>query len=41
MDARGTPAAAGGNARWKRVGIAFLAVLGLGAITLGVVACWW
>jgi hypothetical protein len=37
MDARGTPAAAGGNAGWKRIGIAFLAVLGIGAITLGVV----
>jgi hypothetical protein len=37
MDARGNPAAAGQSARWKRVGIGCLAVLGVGGI-LGLVA---
>ena len=37
MDARGNPVAAGQSARWKRVGIGCLAVLGVGGI-LGVVA---
>src|SRR5690242_20475687 len=37
MDARGNPAAAGTSARWKRVGIGCLAVLGIGGI-LGLVA---
>jgi hypothetical protein len=37
MDARGSPAAAGRGARWKRVGIGCLAMLGIGA-TLGLLA---
>jgi hypothetical protein len=37
MDARGNPVAAGQSARWKRVGIGCLAVLGVGGI-LGLVA---
>ena len=32
MDARGTPAAAGTSARWKRVGIGCIAVLGVGGL---------
>ncbi|HET6984951.1 MAG TPA: hypothetical protein VFI53_22605, partial [Myxococcaceae bacterium] len=32
MDARGNPVAAGRSARWKRVGIGCLAVLGVGGI---------
>jgi hypothetical protein len=38
MDPRGTPAAAGRNAVWKRIGIIFLAVFGIGAIALIAVA---
>jgi hypothetical protein len=38
MDPRGTPAGAGGNAVWKRIGIIFLATFGIGAIVLMVVA---
>jgi hypothetical protein len=37
MNARGNPAAAGPSARWKRVGVGCLAVLGVGGI-LGLVA---
>src|SRR5215470_7248551 len=32
MDPSGTPAAAGRNAVWKRIGVIFLAVFGIGAI---------
>jgi hypothetical protein len=34
MDPRGTPADAGRNAVWKRIGIIFLAAFGIGAIAL-------
>jgi hypothetical protein len=37
MDARGSPAAAGPGARWKRAGIGCLALLGVGGL-VGLVA---
>lgn len=40
MDPRGTPAGAGPNAVWKRVGIIFLAAFGIGAIALMAAGFW-